>query len=388
MTSTTKQQAADNFSQGLGFLVWWDLENSRCTPDHLRNILASEGEDPSVVPEVDKVSGLRRAVRKFRQGRQVGSWKTEIVPDADKDVIRVGLLEFQQVADDEVRWVQRATTTWHIKRSAWDTVDADSAETMDRVQDFYQFARLCQNYHDHLWITPNLIQARVLACGSFPLRRQGGVTYVPAEFQAELEKLSRMVSQIGDSSFSMVRAQADGRSRASLAGSASRSLEAAIREQREQLDTWLAGTVRARHTSVTDAIETFAQLRSSAQLYADTLSMEAEAFMDEIAEASAEAEELLGLVEDRAAENYKVSDRTMGKLQKAIVPTGGDPNVAVLDVDSASAAQLGSSWVYALNRWTGGQRHWTAAKALGWKPVQVTEGRIVLERLTPVSAAS
>ena len=59
----------NDLTSGLGALVWWDLEGTAILPEKLRDILRGEGEDPSQVPDVDPLKGLRRAVGAWTLGR-------------------------------------------------------------------------------------------------------------------------------------------------------------------------------------------------------------------------------------------------------------------------------------------------------------------------------
>lgn len=136
ITRGQQQQISNDFAQGLGFLVWWDLENSRVRPTDLRAALAAEGENPDIVPDIDPVSGLRRAAREFRDGRKVGAWKAEIVPTSDNTLV-VGLLKLEKVTGQKkVGWVQHATLVWDTASNGWSDWTADDQEAAAKAEDF------------------------------------------------------------------------------------------------------------------------------------------------------------------------------------------------------------------------------------------------------------
>lgn len=220
----------------------------------------------------------------------------------------------------------------------------------------------------------------------FRVRSSGGMVYVPRCHEEELAKLDRIVSSIGDCSLHWVEATGNGKARSSLATSAARDLGQQIAEHRAQIDEWLAGTCEPRLSTMDGIMEQFATLKDSAQLFQDTLQMEADDFAADIEEAKSELLELMGMAEERVMETYAVGPRTLDKLRDAIVE--GDNGDAVITTDTAQASSLGGSWTNNMYRWGHGKRHWVAARQLGYDVVEAEPGKVRLTRLQEADSAA
>jgi hypothetical protein len=292
----TKTAIIDSITEGLGALVWWDLEGTRVTPDELRSILYGEGFDPSVVEDIDPVKAAKRAARDYHQGRvKDNQHKTETVRHGPNSV-SIGILRRERIGPRRVRWVQVGTAIW--RHSQWSTV-TDDEQAEAHAQGFIEHAKIYQAYHDHTVIRPMIIQAQLAKMSACNLRKSGGVLYVPIQQMDNLERLARVVAQIGTSKLQICHVSATDSSREAIEDAAKKSLLAGLEEINERVSVWRANTKRkVRSDGAAVVIAQFAELKQAAELYSEALSVSLEDLTATMEEAQAEAMELINPEEE------------------------------------------------------------------------------------------
>ena len=195
----TRHEMISKLSEGLGALVWYDLSGTRITPDRMRAILASEGDDPSVVPDIDPEAAVKRAIRSWTSSR--GEFKAVIGSDTDDEIV-VNILRKQRTGAKKVEMLLHDSATFSKASGSFAFVASKEAI------DFVRFVEQMIETLDHSWLRPKLIHSRLAAMSAFVLRRQGGVYFVPSQFRDDLDKLARIVSQVGDSMLSIAHVEA------------------------------------------------------------------------------------------------------------------------------------------------------------------------------------
>jgi hypothetical protein len=275
---TTIHSAVHDLSRGLGALVCWELSDTAITPDDLRALLASLGENPAVVPNIDPASAAARASREWGLGR--GSeerFRAEVV-QRESAHVEIGILKRHRVAADEVGWVQVAAvglwlnqdgTLRAITENAGNGTSQGPFEA--QVASFRSLLAKRLDYLDADWIRPNLIQKRLDAVGAFSLRRQGGVLFVDRTHFEEVERLARIVRSIGSSSFDIVHVAETDESRASVSRAANAYLEDQVNDLVAKLDDWTEKARAPRSDAVENLIEQVGDLVLRGGLYADVL---------------------------------------------------------------------------------------------------------------------
>jgi hypothetical protein len=265
-----------DLSAGLGALVWWELSDTKITPEDLRLVLAEEGEDASIVPEIDANAAIRRAVREFTKGRGEDRRRAEVVFD-EAGRLEVGILRRERVDAHEVKWVQDDVVCYELATVGGVTVVL-SCYAVNGVEAAQAFIAHASDYLTHLdatFIRPTLVQSKLNAMGSFRLRSMGGVEYVPSQFMDEVERLGRIVRRIGASSFSVAHVAATASSRTSIEKAARDTMADQLGDLAKRIDAWeeLAGKRKIPSHSVTSVLEQFAEIQTRGELYTSALSV-------------------------------------------------------------------------------------------------------------------
>lgn len=282
-----KADAAAKVAQGLGSMVWWDLGDAKVRPDALRDILREEGSDIEV-PDIDPLQAVKGAAQSWRQGRgKADRYRTEVVHD-DGQSVTVGLLKREQVGPGEVAWRQVDAVTYDAQGS-----ERDPGTTAEAAS-FRELARDRMTYLDHSFVRPEVLQASLAGMHAFTLRRQGGVYYVPARYDDDLQALVRIVTRIGSCELDVVSVAQTEAGRKALAREAEGSLEAQLNDITEKLDAWQESSRRVREDSQASVLAGFVDLRDRAALYADALQVGLDALLDRVGQAEERCREIIG----------------------------------------------------------------------------------------------
>jgi len=355
-----------------GALVWWDLHGTRITPNNMRAILHSEGEDESIVPDINPVTAIKEAARLYREGSgNSDRYRCEVIKSS-KTEITVGLLQRVRRSDSEVGWDQVGVAEYTISKG-W-----NSDCHLPEMQAFIELALVKQTYLDHGWIRPKLLQARLDEWKSFPIRRQGGIYYVPSFFSDDLDKLKRIVEQIGDSHLYSVSVPKDECSVASVSASATDHLVSLAQDVITRLDRWDEGTANARPSSLAKAVQEIKDIRAQAALYSESLEVRHEA-MEERLEL---AQSRLKVMMQEAGFDGVVPARkppralTVARLREAIESCSPSNDGSVLVTpESFAAVGLGvSRWAKNRCDWKPGTYQQQAAEACGYVGTHTENG--------------
>lgn len=281
MTTTIRpDDLRASLENGLGALCYWELSETAITPNYLRGLLSSLGEDASIVPDIDPASAASRAAREFGLGRGSETrYKAEVV-EKTGDRIEIGLLERQRVSNNEVRWVQIDRVIGEIDTTSPTPSFAGiySVHGSEQSKSLIELVRSRAEHLDADWIRPSLIQARLDAMGSLNVRRQGGVVFVSRTYAEELSRLARIVRSIGASSFDIVSVSATEESRASIHKAANAHFDEQLTELVAKLDAWTEKARAPRSDAVANLIEQVGDLVLRGDLYSSVL----EVAMDDV----------------------------------------------------------------------------------------------------------
>lgn len=267
--STTEN--ARNIDPRMGAFVWWELENTKCTPDHLRRVLAAEGITdaegaPIKVPDIDAVSAIRRACQQWGVGRGNADRYQAEVTAIDGDVVYVGILQHEKVGAREVGWKQVELLAYDTVRKAWrNQLPSDEARSfMGAADDF--MAHL-----DHKWIRPNVLQPELSAMKAVMLKRQGGFYFVALAHMERVRRLKRVVSALGNSALNVVTVENDTDSREAVANGTRDHVLGQVLEVKEELKAWRAQARKVRTDSQANVLGQLAGMLEFADLYERTL---------------------------------------------------------------------------------------------------------------------
>jgi hypothetical protein len=310
---TGSSKVAQAVADGLGAIAWWDLYDTQVSPTRLRSILAHEGLNVDV-PDIDQGAAVRRAAREWHQGRgNADRYRAEVVHET-ATTLRIGLLKREQVSDDEVKWEQVDAIEFDVVSAMWSTMG-----TTELANGFITLADERRAYHDHMFIRPAILMASLAQMGAFGLRRQGGCYYVPIQKVADLERLQRVIGAIGNCALDYTHVAATDAGRAALGKEATATLEQALTEVAEQLDSWSESTRKVGTNSEASMLATFADIRARANLYTDALSMSLDAIVSKVEEAEQRARDII-------AGKATTDDGTERKSYKPTTAT--DKNIA------------------------------------------------------------
>jgi hypothetical protein len=317
-TNESGKQALMNAAGGLGALVWWSLAQTAITPDRLRAILADEGADASIVPNIDSIAAIRRAARDWAQGRgKADRFRAEVASESAGSIV-VGILRREQPSVGEVRWTQVDAVVFDGPSATWTTTG-----TTPEASSFRSQADEMRTHLDHLWIRPHIVQRGLVDASAVCLRDRGGVYYVPAQREAELSRLAKIVSRIGACHLDIVHAQATDASRASISTGAQASLRDELGQTVAQITAWAEAARKVRDDSGAAVLAELADLRARASLYEDALSVSMADLQAAIAAARVEAERLIGAPKEpapRASGSDQEREKSY-KQAKASAPT-------------------------------------------------------------------
>lgn len=282
----------------IGLLTWWELNDTKITPANLRDILADEGLDPAAVPDIDQVQAVRRAARGWTQGRgNADRYRAEVVYDlatATGGRIEVGVLRRERVSENEVKWTQVDVVAYdvdgagNIGRDRWvgnGTAEADSVD---------EDVRSAAAFLDHEWIRPNLVSARLSAMGALPVRRSGGVAFVPRCYEPELRRLQAVVRRIGSSEFEAAAIDpSDATTRATIERRAGDNLADALNDFGARLAEWEGATRTIPSHAVASILADFAEINERGELYALALGVTLDGLREKLDAAKDRARALL-----------------------------------------------------------------------------------------------
>jgi hypothetical protein len=315
MTTTTAasndQTSINTVAKGGAALVDWELYGTRMTPDDLRTTLQAHGYDPTIVPDIDQDQRIRSAGARWTQGRgNADRYRAEVTEDDEAIYVQVLRRGDQGTVSSASRAARRkfvpvASLVWDKVGQVWDgdlywqdgqrvQVPADDGvrAAVNACRKACDVARL---HHDHEFIRPVLIQAPLRSMGAVPfIRRSGGCVVVPMQFWDDLKQLQGFVGALGDSYLGVVRADVtDQGTVQAMQRSVRDTLTAEIGKVRDDLHTWRQRGKRISTAALGDRLAAFDDLRSRAQLYAEALGMAQADLLADVADAEADARDLL-----------------------------------------------------------------------------------------------
>lgn len=374
-TNGTAQDAADNFAQGLGSMVWWDLWRSATTPVALRLILDGAGMDPAIVKDIDPVSALRKATSSWSTGRgNDDRYRSELISVADDGKsARVGILRREhQQGSGKVDWLQVEVVEWALDQNPvdaqWTPNDAD--RNGDAVRSCEAWANQMMTHLGANWIRKHIIQRTLDGCGAFNLRRQGGVQFVLAEHDETVQTLAGVVRQIGDSALHVASVSNDARSRKSVGSSAKSHILDEVKSIREKLDVWTTRAKAPQQSAVDDRLATFKALRDRAGLFAGAMEMNLGDLLGQIGEAEEVAKALLGRVGEASTTAAGVSDRQLTRwkgVMDKFADRAGDADSFVVVGAELLALQVPASCLRYKTTFAPSHGAGQALRQLGWR---------------------
>lgn len=280
-----------------GMFVWWDLDNSKVTPDHLRTILADEGFTPKApVPDIEPDAAIKRACTEWTQGRgNAARYRAEITNES-VGVTTVGLLTRRRVDAKEVEWVQIGMAEY-IVGAGW-RVTTDAPEHDSAMAAFRDLADDRMRHLDHRWIRPNVLAHALDQAQATNLRKGAGFYFAPKQHMEEMKRLRRVVRRIGGSDLRMAVVGNDKDTIESVAGATRDSLVSAISDIQAQLQAWADSGRSVRTDSQANALTELADLMALAETYEAALNIRLDDLRSDIAAARRKA---LSIIADKAA---------------------------------------------------------------------------------------
>lgn len=368
-TNVAASTAVENTAQGLGALVWWSLTDTAITPARMRSILAAEGADPSIVPDIEQLSAMKRAVREWSSGRgHSDRYRAEVAAISQASVLTIGILRREQVTAGEVRWVQIDTCEFDAINAAWTTPGAT-----EQARSFQAAADEIRTHLDHQWIRPSILVRGLQAAQATSLRDRGGVYYVPRQNEAALDQLARIVAAIGRCKLDVIHAQATPASVATIGEGARGTMKEELDGLLGRLAGWSESARKVSDTNGANLLAELADLRSRAELYADALSISmsdleeavdaAKAEALRIIEGSAGGEKVSRAPSERGEPQGTASQRWIDILRIAMQGIEPDAEGTIL-IPAARAAEKGLR-PHRYDLWSSGAGA-LAARAIGY----------------------
>ena len=253
----------------LGLLVWYELNQTKITPDNLRSVLGEEGMDASVVPDIDQVQAIRRAARGWTQGRgHADRYRAEVVFDQPNRV-EIGVLRRQRINDHQVEWVQVDVVAYDVDSAGNVNRDGYSGSSTPEASLIAEDVLSACTFLDHEWIRPNLIAARLDAMGALSVRRSGGVAFVPRCYEDDVRRLQAVVRRIGLSEFEAAAVDPnDTTTRETLQRRAGENIADALRDFDARLGEWETAAKTVPSHAVASILAEYGEIVQRGDLYA------------------------------------------------------------------------------------------------------------------------
>jgi len=295
--SMTRSNDIENLS-ATGVFVWYNLRDSRITPDDLRALLAREGFAPkTAVPDIEPSTGISRACSEWSQGRGNSRRYRCEVTRSENGTTTVGLLTRERVDRKTVEWVQVGIAEYDETTSAW-TIATDAPEHDGAMLAWKDVAASRMKFLDHRWIRPNVLTFAMSAAKATNLNKGSGVYFAPRQHVDEIRKLRRVIRQIGDSTLSIATVGNDEETVADVTGAAREAILGTISEVQEQLSSWDASDRAVRSDSQANVLGEIAGLIELAETYEAALNVRLDDLRSDIAAARRKA---LKVIADKAA---------------------------------------------------------------------------------------
>ena len=289
--ATTKLTQA---ATGGAFIVDWDLRGSRLTPDEIRQVLQAHNFDASVVPDIDQPKAVFDAARGWEKRR--AGYSARVVsggPKEDTTVIGVRKDQPGQKRNDAMQFT---TITFDNRTNSWEPVTY-TGEHLPALREVIAACDRERRYLDCDFIRPVLIQAKLKTMGSVSLiRRSGGAQVVAAAHADELNRLADMICNLGDCYMGVVSADLSKyRTVTAVKRCVQEGLMGEITKAREELRMWRERGTRIPRVSIGKRIERFKSLKAEITMYADCLQLRVDDLHKDLAEADADAKDLLAV---------------------------------------------------------------------------------------------
>ncbi len=249
----------------MGTFCWWDLDNSKVTPQHLRDVLAKEGLTIDV-PDIDPISALRKAAQNWATGRGNNDrYKAEVVA-IDNGQVFIGLLQHRREGAKEVAWTQAETLVYDTAACRW--VNEYPSEV---AEGFIKVANDFLRYLDHRFLRPAVLVPQLEAASAISLRRQGGIYFAPLEHLDLVKQLKRIVGQLGGCKFHLCMVEGDEDSREGIGDGVKDHVLGQLLDVENQLTEWKASSRKIRTDSQANVLGQLSTLLGLADLYERTL---------------------------------------------------------------------------------------------------------------------
>lgn len=287
-----KQMGHVKVDGSLGKTVWWDLLNTSILPERLADLLAAEGITPKVpVPAPGSINvwnALNRGVREWSPGKRGPNgdvvFRSEVT-HTDRNTMRamVGLHRHGRMDAKTTEWTQVAWIAFDMAAHTATVTGTNDTVEIEAANDFSDFALSMFTHLDHRWIRPNVVVHTVhnVAAGT-KLKASGGVYFVTNNHMDKLERLSRVLDQIGSSSLSILTVQNDETSRKGVHRAKQNDLIHQMKGLEARLDRWQEGTHTVRSDHEESFMEEMGRLVSQADLYTDILGTRLEQFESKV----------------------------------------------------------------------------------------------------------
>lgn len=277
-----------------GMFVWWDLDNTKVTPERLRVILEAEGFEPArEVPDIDAESAIKRATNEWAWGRGNQPRYRAEVTRTEAGVVTVGLLTRRRVDGKTVEWAQVAMAEYDSHGRAW-TLVSDDEDHDAPLQAFRELADERMTYLDHRWIRPHVLMHAMGKADALSLRGGSGFYFVPRQHMDAMRQLRRILRRIGDCDLRLAVVGNDEDTVDSVAGAARESMAEALGAVEEQLQAWTQSARKVRHDSQANALGELARLISLAETYEAALGIRMDELRSNIEAARRRALQIVG----------------------------------------------------------------------------------------------
>ncbi len=282
----------EQFKNGLGSFVWWDLDRTQVEPHRLRDILTNEGI-ATIVPDIDSAGAVRRAAREWGKGRgNADRYKAEVTYQTATEM-GVGILRHDRVDGQTVGWTQVELVVYDLAGDRW-----VNQHTTSEADEFVALANKRLMYLDHQWIRPEIIQAELAKMMRISLRRQGGIYFVPTTFAGELKRLQRVVAALGSSRLHVATVDDDDDGRESIGASLNDHVVRHLSEVEDKLSQWEESSRQVRSDSQATLLGELRELLDHADLYEGALNVKLDTLKDKVKACKKRA---LNILADKAA---------------------------------------------------------------------------------------
>lgn len=272
----------------LGKICWWSLKDVKIDRNSLENLFNSYNLDKKFLPPI--VSGKKAFIRTLKEIQ-----KSNLVRKIKEDekYIIFGIVK-EEVDPENIKLEFETQDIIFFDKENKEVFLKLNKLNLNDIKDLFDYFKIVYIAEDIRKVITRFLDH----INAVLLRKTGGIYFVPKDYALELEKISGVINNIGNSEFyelDIVDSEATKRQAIKLIKS---ELERNLKKEAENLET-LLDNPEIRPSSISRAIERYKNAKEKLEMYKSLLQF-----------AISDIEQELNEIEKR------IKDKLIGQIQK------------------------------------------------------------------------